>query len=122
MYKEIRLNTQEGMKKFPFLATGTTAYRYNQVFHQDLMITLNKINDSSDKIDTTIGDKLAYIMNAQAEGKDLAKLNVDSFLEWADQFDGAELFLHMQDFITLYLGTRETSSKPKKATARQKEK
>ena len=38
MYKEIELETQEGKKTFPFLATGTTAYRYKQCFHQDLMI------------------------------------------------------------------------------------
>ena len=45
-------------------------------------------------------------------------LNVDAFLTWADQFDGAELFLHMQEFVTLYLGSRRTTSKPKKEAAR----
>ena len=43
MYKEIDLDTQEGVKKFGFLATGTTAYRYRQVFHKDLMVTLNNM-------------------------------------------------------------------------------
>jgi hypothetical protein len=47
------------------------------------------------------------------------KLNEDAFLEWADQFDGAELFLHMQEFVTLYLGSRRTSSKPKKEAAQR---
>lgn len=120
MYKEIDLDTQEGMKTFSFLATGTTAYRYKQCFHQDLMIALNNMEDTAnDQADMTVGDKLAYIMNAQAEKKDMNKLNVDSFLTWADQFDGAELFLHMKDFVSLYLGSRQTTSVPKKEGARQ---
>jgi hypothetical protein len=107
MYQEISLRLVDGSeKKFPFLATGTTAYRYKQVFHQDLMILLNKMeNSEDDQTDMTVGDKLAFIMNAQAEKKDMNTLNVDAFLTWADQFDGAELFLHMQEFVTLYLGS-----------------
>ena len=72
------------------------------------MIALNNMEDTTDdQADMTVGDKLAFIMNAQAEKKDMNKLNVDSFLEWADQFDGAELFLHMRDFVSMYLGSRQ---------------
>ena len=72
MYKGIELETQEGKKTFPFLATGTTAYRYKQCFHQDLMIALNNMEDTADdQADMTVGDKLAYIMNAQAEKKEM---------------------------------------------------
>jgi hypothetical protein len=121
MYQEISLRLTDGSEqKFPFLATGTTAYRYKQVFHQDLMILLNKMeNSEDDQTDMTVGDKLAFIMNAQAEKRDMNTLNVDAFLEWADQFDGAELFLHMQEFVTLYLGSRRTSSKSKKEAAQR---
>ena len=122
MYQEISLRLNDGSEqKFPFLATGTTAYRYKQVFHQDLMILLNKMeNSEDDQTDMTVGDKLAFIMNAQAEKRDMKTLNVDAFLAWADQFDGAELFLHMQEFVTLYLGSRRTTSKPKKEAAQLK--
>lgn len=120
MFKEITLGTQEGEKSFPFLATGTTAYRYRQVFHKDLMVTLNNMeNIDKDDADVSVGDKLAYIMNAQAEKRDMNTLSFDDFLEWADQFDGAELFLHMQEFIGLYLGNRATTSDPKKAEGPQ---
>ena len=79
------------------------------------MILLNKMeNSEDDQTDMTVGDKLAFIMNAQVKKRDMNQLNEDAFLEWADQFDGAELFLHMQEFVTLYLGSRRTSSKPKK--------
>ena len=73
---------------------------------------------TDDQADMTVGDKLAYIMNAQAEKKDMNKLNADSFLEWADQFDGAELFLHMRDFVSMYLGSRQTTSTQKKDRSR----
>ena len=119
MFKEITLKCTNGQETpFGFLSTGTTAFRYRQVFHQDLMILLNKMeNSEDDQTDMTVGEKLAFIMNAQAEGKEMNKLNVDKFLEWADQFDGAELFMHMQDFVSLYLGSRRTMSKAKKANA-----
>ena len=118
MYQEISLRLSDGSEQnFPFLATGTTAYRFKQVFHQDLIL-LNKMeNSEDDQTDMTVGDKLAFIMNAQAEKKDMNHLSVDAFLAWADQFDGAELFLHMQEFVTLYLGSRRTTSKPKKEVA-----
>lgn len=119
MFKEITLRCTNGKEApFGFLATGTTAFRYKQVFHQDLMILLNKMeNDQDDQTDMTVGEKLAFIMNAQAEGKEMNQLNVEKFLEWADQFDGAELFMHMQDFVALYLGSRKSTSKAKKAAA-----
>lgn len=84
------------------------------------MICLNKMEESqNDQTDMSVGDKLAFIMNCQAEGKDMKKQNFDTFLDWCEQFDGAELFMHMQDFITLYLGSRATKSTPKNGAARQ---
>lgn len=123
MFKEFTLQTQDGEKVFGFLATGTTAIRYRQVFGEDLLVMLNRMErevqkDSAD-VDMGLGDRLAYIMNAQAEKKDMSTLSRDDFMAWADQFDGAELFLHMQDFISLYIGNRKTMSTPKKAGARR---
>ena len=62
---------------------------------------------------------VAVCCSPRCEKRDMNKLNEDAFLEWADQFDGAELFLHMQEFVTLYLGSRRTSSKPKKEAAQR---
>ena len=63
MYQEISLRLNDGSEqKFPFLATGTTAYRYKQVFHQDLMILLNKMeNSEDDQTDMTVGDRWAWL-------------------------------------------------------------
>ena len=55
------------------------------------MIPLNKMEHSEDdQTDMTVGNKLAFIMNAQAEKWDMNKLNADALLEWADQFDGGQ--------------------------------
>ena len=121
MYKEIKLLTNDGEEKaFKFLSSGTTAYRYRQVFNQDLMVQLSKMKTfqdggaSEEMADSTIFDKLAFIMNAQAEGKDMKTLNFDSFLEWADEFPGMEILTHAPEIIELYLGTKITKSVPKK--------
>ncbi len=112
MYKEIKLKTANGTEKtFPFLACGSTAYRYNQVFNEDLM---TKLTNAETDLDYSIGDKLAYIMNAQAEGKAMKTLNYDSFLDWLDQLDSAEIIMHIEEIVGLYLGSKITSSIPKK--------
>ena len=121
MFKQITLTTNDGGEKtFKFLATGTTAYRYRQIFHQDLMVQLSRLKTfqdsgaSDEAADSTIFEKLAFIMNAQAEGLNMNTLNFDSFLEWADQFAGMELLSHAPEIIELYLGSKITKSVPKK--------
>ena len=119
MFRQINLTTNDGGEKaFKFLATGTTAYRYRQIFHQDLMVQLSKMKTFQDggdgDADSTIFEKLAFIMNAQAEGLNMNTLNFDSFLNWADQFAGMELLTHAPEIIELYLGSKITTSVPKK--------
>ncbi len=112
MYREITLKTVHGDDKiFKFLASGATAYRYEQLFHEDLMTKLQGMEKSTDY---TVGDKLAFIMNAQANGKDMKKLNYDSFIEWLEQLESSEILAHMEEIVGLYLGTKITSSVPKK--------
>lgn len=121
MYTELPLKTLDGEKTFRFLATGSTAIRYRQVFHHDLMVALNKLQqlETSDEVDTGVVDKLAFVMNRQAEKADMTTVSSDDFLEWADQFDGAELFTNMDKIVGLYLGNKVTSSTPKKEAVRQ---
>ena len=121
MYTELSLKTLDGDKTFKFLATGSTAIRYRQVFHQDLMVVLNKLQqlEKSDDVDTGVVDRLAYIMNMQAEKQDMNALNNDLFIGWADQFDGMELFKNMDKIVGLYLGNKFSGSSQKKGAARQ---
>lgn len=120
MFKTIRMTMADGTQKdFDFLAVGSTQYRYKQLFKQELMRDITKmVNAESNSIgndaDFTVSDKLAFVMNCQAEKKDLNNQNFDTFLEWIEQFDSSELIKHMGEFIGIYLGNKESTSEPKK--------
>ena len=112
MYKEITLkDIHGGERKVPFLASASTAYRFNQIFHEDLMTKLTKMETEADY---AIADKLAFVMNAQAEGKDMKTLNYDSFLAWLDGLESSEVLVHIEEIVGLYLGSKLTSSIAKK--------
>ena len=123
MYREITLQMNDGREKtFGFLATGATSMRYRMVFGEDMIIGLLNLMNGGTSADTTASDRLAFIMNAQAERKDMTKLSLESFIEWADQFDGGTLNDHMNDFVGMYFNQRKTTSTAKKEAARQTEK
>ena len=47
-------------------------------------------------------------------------LNFDTFIDWCDQFDGAELLMHAEEIVTVYFGSRVTTSRPQKKRGRQR--
>lgn len=120
MYREISMKLADGSTKtFGFLAVGSTQYRFKQLFKEDLMKGITKLINTKldgigDNADFSITDKLAFVMNCQAEHRDMNCQNFDTFLEWVDQFDSSELFDHISDFIGIYLGNKESTSEPKK--------
>lgn len=121
MYRTLTMTLADGetKKDFNFVAVGTTAYRYKQVFRTDLMKDITKlVNRDLDYIgedaDFSVTDKLAFIMNSQAEQMNMNHLNFEMFIEWLEQFDAASLFEHFNDFINIYLGNKESTSNPKK--------
>lgn len=120
MFRELTMKMADDTEKtFGFLAVGTTPYRFKQIFGKDLMVELSKIvNKDMDSIgenaDFSVSDKLAFIMNCQAEKKDMNCQNFDTFLEWVEQFDASALFNHFADFVGIYLGNKESTSSPKK--------
>ena len=125
MYKTITLKQANGSEKeYGFLATGATAIRYKQVFHEDLLMLLNKMDMSGDEpapdADLTFADKLAFIMNAAAEKKDMKTLNFDAFVEWLDEIDSGELLEHMEEFVLMYAGSKAASASLKKRPAQRK--
>ena len=58
--------------------------------------------------------QLAYIMNASAEHKDMWSLDLESYLDWLEQFETMEFLTHAMDIIMLYMNNRATSSVAKK--------
>lgn len=121
MYKEIRLKCSNGEEKaYKFLSSGATAYRYRQVFHEDLMLQLRRMtsfeseNANENNADSTVLDKLAFIMNAQAEGKDMKALNFDSFVDWAEDLESGELLTNAGEILNLYMGSKISQVTAKK--------
>ena len=119
MYKELTLKKADGTKQsYAFKATGSTVIRYRQVFREDLLSELRRIEIKDGELaldsDLTVVDKLAFIMNAQAEGKDISKLSFDSFVSWVDELECGELMEHTDEIITMYLGNKKSDSSLKK--------
>ena len=120
MYGKVNLKLADGTEKeFGMLATGTTAYRYKQIFKGELMRYVTKlVNKELDYVgenaDCSCVDKLAFIMNCTAEGKDLNKQNFTSFLAFMEQLDSGAIINAMGDIISIYLGNKESTSEPKK--------
>jgi len=69
----------------------------------------------SGKLDTV--SKMAYIMNRQAEKAEMNKLNLDTYLDWLEQFETLTFLTHALDFISLYMDNREGTSALKKSPA-----
>lgn len=63
--------------------------------------------------------KLAYVMNMQAEKTDMNSLTMDSYLEWLEQFDSTAFLENAMDFMGLYIGNKQGTSIPKKNTGQQ---
>lgn len=113
MYREIKI----GAKNVPMLANGATPIRFRMVFGKDIMNEFNKVNDDMGKATDSISE-LAFIMakaaEAQTEGKSLATLNQDTFVEWLEQFEPLDIVMSADDIVNLYLGNEKTLSEDKK--------
>lgn len=63
--------------------------------------------------------KLAFIMNRQAEKADMNSLTMESYLEWMEQFDSMAFLENAMDFMGLYLGNKQGTSEAKKNAGQQ---
>lgn len=61
--------------------------------------------------------KMAFIMNKQAEGADMRRLETDNYFDWLEQFESMEFLVHSLDFISLYMANVQGTSTPKKGPA-----
>lgn len=61
--------------------------------------------------------QMAYIMHEQAAGADMSAVSLSGYIDWLDQYDTMSFLTHAMDFISLYLGNKETSSTAKKDPA-----
>ena len=107
-----------GEKVVPMLSNAATAIYYKQIFHEDLLVLMNRAlkggKDPADGI-SEITPKLAYIMAIQAEKSRIKEKNFDTFLEWLEQFEAMEIELSAAQILNTYTANKKGSSKPKNA-------
>lgn len=112
MYQIIKI----GDLSVPMKATAATQFRYKTVFGTDMMSVLSRAyqNTSERGEAAELIPKLGYIMNRQAEGeKDWTSLNMQTFIEWVDQFDSTAMNNALLSILAIYNANTITTSKPK---------
>ena len=109
-----------GEKTIPMRATAATALRYREVFKEDLLVRLDKARrDTNSYENIELYERLAYIMEASAEKKDMSKLSAADFDAWLDGFEFIDMINAGIDIMSLYYGNKETTSTAKKKDAGQ---
>ena len=109
MYRVIKI----GEKEVEMVANAATVYRYKQIFHEDYFKRINsKDNDGYGNLE--IFGRMGFVMAMQAQEKDLAKLNEESFFAWLEQFNPMDVNLAVDAIAKLLNGSSEGTSSPKK--------
>lgn len=111
MYNVIKI----GDKDVPMLAMASVDIYYRNIFHEDAIKLQTKEQDEGDIINFVL--RMAFVMAKFAELKDrreMNKLNEDSFLDWLDQFERADLLDALVDARLTYEGQSITQSDAKK--------
>lgn len=118
MLTTIKLTVGGKPADFPMLSTGTTAIRYRGLFGCDLMTGISDM-DKAKTLDYDVIARLAYVMNAQATGKDFKTITQDDYLAWLDALDGDAIITGAGDILSAYITSRKPTATPKKAHAPQ---
>ena len=106
----------DGGKEVKLAANAATPFRFKQLFGKDL---LRIFNDSSKDEEEMIGladtvTELAFIMNSQAEGKDMSRLSMDEFYSWLEGYEPMDFIVKAQEVINVYLSSTQVTATAKK--------
>lgn len=100
-----------GDKEVEMVANAATPFRFKQIFHEDfLQLTSTQNNDGAA---AGIIIQLAYVMAMQAAGKDMKKLNEETFMAWLEEFEPNAMVEALGDVMDVYSGTAKTAASPK---------
>lgn len=133
-----------GEKELNLVANAATAYRYKQVFNEDLLVFFSGLyrgqprfyediteEEKEEKLiawateqdskNVDVSTKLAYIMSLQEQKNDFTHVNMETFLEWLDQFETGDLVRKSGEIVAIFYGNQKTLSTPKKKADQQKE-
>lgn len=110
MYREIKI----GEKTIPLLANGATPMRYRMVFGRDILSEFQRAGEDGGIMISSLSE-LAYIMAMAADKSvDMSKLNVNSYINWLEQFEPLDLTNASEEIVDTYMGNTKTTSEVKK--------
>lgn len=99
-----------GDKDIEMVANAATPFRFKAVFHKDLIVIMT--GGDTAEISEVIPE-IAFIMAKQAEKADMNKLNIDTFLDWLEQFAPLDVYTASDGIWSVFNGTGETNTDPK---------
>ena len=105
-----------GGRELNFTANAATPFRYKQLFHEDILQLLQN-NSKEEQNQVLLSDtvtKLAYIMNAQAEKKDMNRISYDDFMEFLEDYNPLDFIMEGAAIMNIYLVNTETTVESKK--------
>lgn len=138
MIGRIKIGTGESEREITLRATAATDIRYKQVFGEDCLPKLLSVAKLAETLPEGAADwregedmppeaieayiklvedgtlqviqQLAYILNASAERKDMARLDVVDYIEWLDDLEPLDLLVNMAYILDVYFGGKATAS------------
>lgn len=102
-----------GEMEMVMAANAATPFWFNQIFHDDFFVLSQKVTDGNEGAAVDLFSKTGFIMAKQAEGAQMNKLNLDSYIKWLEQFEPMDLAMAAADIALLYSGQTITTAKPK---------
>lgn len=98
-----------GGKEVEFSANAATSFRFKNLFGIDLFSVIGK----GENAEVEEYERLAFIMNRQAEGAEWNKLTVEDFYAWLESFEPTDLVNALPDILNIYMSNRKGDSDPK---------
>jgi len=105
-----------GDKDVPMLAMASVDIYYKNIFGIDPLTVQTKEDPPISEV-ITLFQQMGFVMAKFAETKsrkEMLKLNEESFIDWIEQFDRAELIKALPDIRAIYDGEKAPSAEEKK--------
>lgn len=112
MYKVVKIGDHD----VPMLAMASVDVYYKHCFGSDPLAVQTKDDPQVSEV-IELFQQMGFIMAKFAETKsrkEMLKLNEESFIDWIEQFDRAELIKALPDIRAIYDGEKAPSAEEKK--------
>lgn len=123
MLRSLTMMDSRGEKiNVPFMATARTPRRYKQIFGRDLMKDFELITggEADEQAMLEVAERLAFVMHAQAAGKDFKEISRDAegaVADWLDTLDSFAITGNLLEIVSVYSDAKRMGSETKNALA-----